>query len=317
MMQMIQYTDYKSLCQFSFEHGSFYKGSEVTDTIPASVPIFVHMDHIYHFFKRIEGMNREFTVVSAGSDYGLTYQSQESVWFDMQKWISNFVSIDHKAEYSPVIIPPRCDVKYCKIDDKYSIKMHSWTGFTFEHIPNNVKHWYSTNINIDHPRITRIPFGIPDWTFSKIQARRQKSEHLKQKRTINIFYACSPNNVERVNLYNALKRIQSGPISEQANIYIGENMSHDDYVAALFNSKYVLCPEGNGYDCFRVLEALYAGAIPVLRGAAWNQVYNQLPCVIISDWGQILSALPEFQPSPLDNTAADLVQWRQRIITKT
>ncbi len=315
-MELIKYTDYKSLCKYSFENGEFYEGSEVLKGPAPSGPIFVHMGHIYFFFKRIQSLDKKYVVVSAASDYGLTNQAQDPVWFDMVKWIQNFVNVDAKSEYSPVLIPARCDHRFCKIDDKYSIKMHSWTGFTIDSVPVNVARWYATNINVDHPKVTRIPFGIPDWTYDKILARRQKGEHLKQKRPIDVFYSCSPNNVERMNLFNALRQISSGPVGQQLKIHIGDNMPHDDYVAGIFNSKYVLCPEGNGYDSFRVLEAIYAGAVPVLRGNTWNQVYQGLPVIYVSDWGQILK-LKDFPQQTLDNTTADMVEWRYRITSES
>lgn len=69
------------------------------------------------------------------------------------------------------------------------------------------------------------------------------------------------------------------------------------YRRALLESKFVLSPAGNGADCHRTWEAMYLGAIPIVRRSLWPFVDYQLPVLIIDEWADLLeinlSSIPE------------------------
>ena len=60
---------------------------------------------------------------------------------------------------------------------------------------------------------------------------------------------------------------------------------------------FVVSPEGNGLDCYRTWEALYLGCIPVVKSNSLNQLYENLPVVIVDDWHQVTR---EFLQEQLD-----------------
>jgi hypothetical protein len=63
----------------------------------------------------------------------------------------------------------------------------------------------------------------------------------------------------------------------------------------LANSLFVISPPGNGIDCHRTWEAIYFGAIPVVkRGKLAESIYNELPIYVVNDWSEICS-LSRFQ----------------------
>jgi hypothetical protein len=54
-------------------------------------------------------------------------------------------------------------------------------------------------------------------------------------------------------------------------------------------SKYVfvLSPEGGGVDCHRTWEALALGCIPIVKRSAFSDLFQNLPVLIVDDWGDI------------------------------
>lgn len=74
-----------------------------------------------------------------------------------------------------------------------------------------------------------------------------------------------------------------------------------DYRRELASSKFVLSPAGNGLDCHRTWEAMYLGAIPIVKQADWPFSRYDLPVLIVSNWEDLetldLSGLSSF-PSP-------------------
>ena len=54
--------------------------------------------------------------------------------------------------------------------------------------------------------------------------------------------------------------------------------------------QFVLSPHGAGLDCHRTWEALLLGCIPIVKTAKLNDLFEDLPVVVVNDWGQINSA---------------------------
>lgn len=296
-MELILHNKWKTLAEF-----------EYSDKNPVLPPdgsvVFVHMEHIYQFFKDVAKTYNHYILISADSDYCLVEQAKHPVWFDMKKWF-NFVPLTEQQGYSPVVLPARCCSEFCKVDDALSIKVYSFTRATFDNIPENIVRWFATNIDFDIPGIEHIPFGIPEWNFDKITAMREAGMHKKGHKTYReaVYVNFQNNTMERVNMKNACRTWH--------NVHYVENeVSHDEYVDALFNMKYVISPPGNGFDCFRTLESIYCGAVPVILNSSFNEPYRDF--AIFSD--HLLQFSPrEWEDKELDNTPVDFGYWRDRI----
>jgi hypothetical protein len=52
-------------------------------------------------------------------------------------------------------------------------------------------------------------------------------------------------------------------------------------------SKFVICPEGNGLDCHRTWEALLMGAIPVIKHSTLDPLFEGLPVLLVDSWDQV------------------------------
>jgi hypothetical protein len=66
-------------------------------------------------------------------------------------------------------------------------------------------------------------------------------------------------------------------------IVIEESIEWSEYIRHMSECKFVLCPEGNGIDCYRNLEAHYMGCAPVMKN------------------GSVLFKLPHFEVPTLFN----------------
>ena len=59
--------------------------------------------------------------------------------------------------------------------------------------------------------------------------------------------------------------------------------------------KFILSPPGAGFDCHRTWEALYLGAIPIVKTSSLDPLYKDLPVVIeLVDTEENLSKLMPF-----------------------
>ena len=50
---------------------------------------------------------------------------------------------------------------------------------------------------------------------------------------------------------------------------------------------FVICPHGCGLDCHRNWEALCLGCIPIVKTSHIDNLYKDLPVLIVNDWNNI------------------------------
>lgn len=60
--------------------------------------------------------------------------------------------------------------------------------------------------------------------------------------------------------------------------------NHEQYLANMCKTKCILSPRGNGLDCHRHWEALLCGAIPIVKTSFLNDLFQDLPVIIVDDW---------------------------------
>lgn len=144
--------------------------------------------------------------------------------------------------------------------------------------------WFAQNVEIVvHPKLIPIPIGLGNrYTFhgdlSIIKNMMEAPEVLSRE-----IFAYLPlqmtNRPERsyvLSLFQHQKYI--------THIYWKD---YSDYLSDLQHAKFVFVARGGGLDCHRTWEALYLGAIPILKNSASDQMYNDLPVLIVNEWNDI------------------------------
>jgi len=90
------------------------------------------------------------------------------------------------------------------------------------------------------------------------------------------------NRAEREPLYELFKDADFVTLKHCLN-----GVGFDQYISDLTDHHFVISPEGNGLDCHRTWEALYAGRIPIIKRNHHTYMYEELPVLIIDDWKEI------------------------------
>jgi hypothetical protein len=180
-----------------------------------------------------------------------------------------------RDKYIGVQVGPACRQDRCSPSDCFSIKTERYTWATFSEVPQAVRHWFSTNVDVEHQRIDLLPFGLnndgPGASLVNQFAGRPKSALL--------YVNFQVNTLERVRLKDHFSRSTWMTFRHQPDLPV------DQYLAEMGEHKFVLCPEGNGLDCYRIWESLYLGCIPILQNSHFAQRLHQLclPVVILND----------------------------------
>ena len=153
--------------------------------------------------------------------------------------------------------------------------------------PNNVIRWYTTNVDVIHPRVESIPIGLEnDIWFPLVYKKDKMIDKLKQPRDyrelVYMNHSIRTNSVKRLEPYRVLEG-KPWVLSERGANGIG----FDEYLDNIYNHRFVVCPEGNGMDTHRTWECLYMGSVPIEKRNTNNRFYTDLPICFIDDWRQV------------------------------
>lgn len=61
----------------------------------------------------------------------------------------------------------------------------------------------------------------------------------------------------------------------------------DEYMNEMADCKFTISPEGDMHDCYRHWEALMVGSIPIVHRSPLDQIFEDLPVIIVDDYAEI------------------------------
>ena len=132
-------------------------------------------------------------------------------------------------------------------------------------------------------RITAIPLGVGKDAADDICFTATNPLLVNSSDRVNWVYAnWQLNTLERSDLMMALDH-QRPP---WATIVL-EPKSYLEYLSDLSKHSFAMCPRGNGVDCYRVLECLYCGCVPIVKDEIAYDYLEDLPHVKVDNWEQI------------------------------
>jgi len=151
--------------------------------------------------------------------------------------------------------------------------------------PNCISKWYSINVDFEDENLIPIPLGLSnDYSPKNILSKDIKFfpifKEYNYSPTLYLNFQVNTNKLERTGLYNAFNNL----IWAEKD---SPNLSLLNYQNKLSESKFVLCPIGNGLDTHRVWESLYLGSIPVIKKHLTYSTTSNLPVLITDDFTNI------------------------------
>lgn len=185
--------------------------------------------------------------------------------------------------------------------------------------------WFGQNCDLPgrHPKFTRIPIGLDNPVYTKLEKRLGFAVTMALGRTPPDF-SFSRNDIGDQTLIQEIAAslpprssrplkalctfhqnqkivradVSSVPDREEALRILSNNpachfvarrLRQRDCWALHGGFSFEVSPRGNGLDCFRTWEALYLGLIPIVKSSTLDPLYEdeELPVVIVRDWSEI------------------------------
>lgn len=195
------------------------------------------------------------------------------------------------------------------IQNKYILITHNSdeniTNKYVQYIDDQIIIWYGRNVNIKHPKIIPLPIGLENLDYFN---NGLISDYLKLQNNTNILetkilsaFSVSTNYTERSKALEAIEKNKFATI-------IKNKITQKEYQKLLVSHKFVLSPEGNGIDCHRTWEAIYANAIPIVKRSNFTEYFNDLPILILDDFNEINN----YSQSDLDELYNQIMQEKKK-----
>ncbi|VCU69761.1 hypothetical protein PIGHUM_01826 [Pigmentiphaga humi] len=196
-------------------------------------------------------------------------------------------------------------------------------------------HWFAQNRVFEHPKLHSIPIGMDYHTISTATRTKSKDPHpwggavppREQERQIQALCAAAPPLAARVpkaycNWHFALDRGDRRECMERAHadamVYQTEFSTRDQTWRRNAEHAFTLSPFGIGMDCHRTWEAMVLGSIPIVKHSSLDELFDDLPVLIVEDWADVTPArlereLARMAACTYDYSRLELAHWTARI----
>jgi hypothetical protein len=180
-------------------------------------------------------------------------------------------------------------------------------------------HWFGTNPSMkNNDKFTSLPLGILNrihhWTSKNCAAIIDETYQKNKDRDRKIF--CYSN----FTVHKIRKKIYE-EIKDNKFIYWQSRKPEEKFYYDLVSSNFTLSPIGGGLDCFRTWEALYLRSFPVVTTSYLDELFEDLPVVILQNWKQLNEdllnqKLHEFKNKRWNWDKLNFSYWKKLILSK-
>jgi len=168
-------------------------------------------------------------------------------------------------------------------------------------VPENTT-LFAYNVQYKHPRVIALPHGVKygRYEVDSLELVKIPNDFDFNKREL-LYCNFSITNHRGYKLRNKIyKRLKAKNWISFAHMgaFNKYSISQTEYYKHLLQHKFVLCPSGYGIDTYRVWEALYLKAIPVITlrdrqpPQHWNY-FSDLPIFVLDDYTKISKSFLE------------------------
>jgi hypothetical protein len=168
-----------------------------------------------------------------------------------------------------------------------------------------ILHWYAQNCVSNHPKMTKIPIGLDYHTmrqpnnlgWGNIQGPRNQERGLvHMKQLAKPFWERIPLCYSNFHFFTSTRYgyDRKNAILEIPAVlvfYEPQKTIRIDSWRQQINYAFVICPLGNGFDTHRLYEALCLGCIPIVKRGYFEEIYQDLPVLVVDEWRNITQTL--------------------------
>lgn len=179
-------------------------------------------------------------------------------------------------------------------------------------IDDKIIKWYSSNLNDTHHKLVPIPLGIqnPHWRkFNNPEGNIKLIESINNEETTKIdkiLMAFQPhtNPEYRLPIYNYFKEKEYITLKNYNNGNRGSEDFQKEYYREIRKHKFVVCPQGAGFDCHRNWETWSLGTYPIIKKHKSMENFYDMPAWFVNDWSEVTKENMEHKYNEINNNSS-------------
>ncbi len=208
--------------------------------------------------------------------------------------------IDGPASTMPDQLHEEDGVIFCKTDylerlfesvrtsnHKYILITHNSDrnidSFLYDKKPPCIVRWFAQNVLVKKSDLIPIPIGLERPGIGRFGDVTVLSEaacaRYKKQGLVYMNHNDHTNPSVRVPLSQKFKG--------DSYVTRGTNIPYRKYLKEICRHTYLVSPPGNGDDCHRTWEALYAGVFPIVESNPGMAAFAELPMLLVEDYGDL------------------------------
>lgn len=253
---------------------------------------FCKIDYLEKLFNDLRKINNEVLIITGNSDFGIYNFGNKIIIKDLGNYIL--------------------------------------TEFEIDHMPKNVKYWFSSNNLTDLQFIKTLPMGLENDIECILPGHGVGWNHAKEKIEIlsDHFGNCEFSKIDNLIYLNCnvstnfeyRNKIKNHCFSKNIEIE-KEKLSYSNFVEKCKKFKGVICPSGNGIDTHRFYEILLLNRIPILIKyddlKIYDNFFKNFPCIILDNLDELdvhkLNDQLDDKLKSLDNSKLMFSYWANYI----
>jgi len=199
-----------------------------------------------------------------------------------------FINTINKFSKQVVVIIIESDIIYLK---------EEWLNH------NKLKCCFTWNKPFEHSKLKALPIGLNyKRQYSSIEEWLKNNKYLQVDNNNLLCFNCSlDTNQERKQIKELVSRKwyeycnnipYIKPIKQyKCHSYIENKIKisvcDPEIYSTIKKYKFIISPKGAGIDCHRTWESLIIGCIPIVLSSSINELYDDLPVVVVDNWNKI------------------------------
>jgi hypothetical protein len=156
--------------------------------------------------------------------------------------------------------------------------------------------WFGENPGFVHPKHFAMPIGLENPGIAPRKLDFARSVNFKQLKPwsdrtylLYVIFEPSTNRNAREFLIERFKKMKNSETTGEKVLVQERRVDYLEYMSLIGDSKFVLCPRGNGLDTYRFYEAVLMGAIPVVENSTLWPVFVEAEAVVVSSLSEVQS----------------------------
>jgi len=206
-----------------------------------------------------------------------TYCNRYGFNFEPENILENdlvFLNIDYFKEFMAKLNSGKIKNKFILVTQNSD---RDFTKEMFYEIDRYVNKILAINCTYSHSKINKIPLGFNDQSIIDIDRK-----DLSFVEKSNLVYL-------NFRTHTHMSRYECVQYFTQFNwvTFENSNLSYGDFYDKLKTFKYSVAPRGEGIDTHRLYESLLFGVIPIVKRCELDELYSNLPIVLIDNWQDV------------------------------